>query len=311
MAITVRTLAARLTQYDEHEAQSIVRLVLADCFGLTLTDICCGALDNLSAEDNERLDTLMERLAEGEPVQYVIGKAVFCGREFSVKPGCLIPRPETEELCQWIIDETLRYEDEDENETLRYEDETLRYEGENKKIRILDIGTGSGCIAITLALDVKDAEVTAWDISPDALAIAKGNAKALGADVDFEEQDALSIIYKRETWDVIVSNPPYICNKESQDMEHNVLDHEPHLALFVPDDDPLLFYRKIAEYAVHALNPNGALYFEINPIYVTELREMLLTLGFGKVEVRKDAYGKQRMMKAMFTSCSNQRRGCL
>lgn len=294
MALTVRTLAARLTQYDGHEAQSIVRLVLADCFGFSLTDICCGALDNLSPENSMRLDELMRRLEEGEPVQYVTGKAMFCGREFAVRPGCLIPRPETEELCQWIVDETLRYENED----------------EDGKIRILDIGTGSGCIAITLALDIKDSKVTAWDISSDALAIAKDNADALHADVDFEIRDALNLSVEKgnsnslptgEGWgraSIIVSNPPYICNKESQDMEQNVLDHEPHLALFVPDDDPLLFYRKIAEYAVQTLTPNGALYFEINPLYVTQLSEMLRRTGFQDIETRTDAFGKQRMVKA-------------
>lgn len=294
MALTVRTLAARLTQYDGHEAQSIVRLVLADCFGFSLTDICCGALDNLSPENSMRLDELMRRLEEGEPVQYVTEKAMFCGREFAVRPGCLIPRPETEELCQWIVDETLRYENEDEGKTLR----------------ILDIGTGSGCIAITLALDIKDSKVTAWDISSDALAIAKDNADALHADVDFEIRDALKLSVEKgnsnslpagEGWggaSIIVSNPPYICNKESQDMEQNVLDHEPHLALFVPDDDPLLFYRKIAEYAVQTLMPNGALYFEINPLYVTQLSEMLRRTGFQDIETRTDAFGKQRMVKA-------------
>ena len=307
MALTVRTLAARLTQYDGHEAQSIVRLVLADCFGFSLTDICCGALDNLSPENSMRLDELMRRLEEGEPVQYVTGKAMFCGREFAVRPGCLIPRPETEELCQWIVDETLRYEDED--ETLRYEDEN-EDENEDGKIRILDIGTGSGCIAITLALDIKDSKVTAWDISSDALAIAKDNADALHADVDFEIRDALNLSVEKgnsnslpagEGWgraSIIVSNPPYICNKESQDMEQNVLGHEPHLALFVPDDDPLLFYRKIAEYAVQTLTPNGALYFEINPLYVTQLSEMLRRTGFQDIETRTDAFGKQRMVKA-------------
>lgn len=307
MALTVRTLAARLTQYDEHEAQSIVRLVLADCFGFSLTDICCGALDNLSPENSMRLDELMRRLEEGEPVQYVTGKAMFCGREFAVRPGCLIPRPETEELCQWIVDETLRYEDE--NEMLRYENEG-EDENEDGKIRILDIGTGSGCIAITLALDIKDSKVTAWDISSDALAIAKDNADALHADVDFEIRDALNLSVEKgnsnslpngEGWgraSIIVSNPPYICNKEAQDMEQNVLGHEPHLALFVPDDDPLLFYRKIAEYAVQTLTPNGALYFEINPLYVTQLSEMLRRTGFQDIETRTDAFGKQRMVKA-------------
>lgn len=265
-----------LPLYSMGEARAVVRTLLMDAFGLSYTDICAGEVERLSPGEKARLEKMMQRLVNGEPVQYVTGKAIFCDRFFHVEPGCLIPRPETEDLCRWIIEDC---------------------EQRNGNVRILDIGTGSGCIAITLALDIPNAEVTAWDISSDALRIAMNNAKTLKARVSFEQRDALNLNSHITSSSLIVSNPPYICNKEAKDMEHNVLDHEPHLALFVPDEDPLLFYREIAKYAFHALEDNGALYFEINPLYVNELTEMLYNIGFQRVEVREDEFGKQRMMK--------------
>ena len=282
--------------YDAGEAQAIVRTVLDVEYGMTLTDIICGKVNELSSDEERNLEEIITRLQNGEPVQYVLGEADFAGRTFHVEPGVLIPRPETAELCQWI------------------EEEVSSLKADERK-QILDICTGSGCIAITLGLTIPNSEVTGWDISEDALRIAQGNVEILKAgNVRIEYQDALMLPEAEEAaeiseatksesslskgWNVIVSNPPYICEKEKADMEKNVLEHEPSIALFVPDEDPLKFYRAIAEYASSALKPEGALYFEINPIYEKETREMLEELGFKDIETKEDAFGKKRMMKA-------------
>ena len=266
--------------YDAGEAQAIVRTVLDVEYGMTLTDIICGKVNELSSDEERNLEEIIARLQNGEPVQYVLGEADFAGRTFHVEPGVLIPRPETAELCQWI------------------EEEVSSLEADERK-QILDICTGSGCIAITLGLNIPNSEVTGWDISEDALRIAQGNVEMLKAgNVRIEYQNALMLPKTAETADIIVSNPPYICEKEKADMEKNVLEHEPSIALFVPDEDPLKFYRAIAEYASSALKSEGALYFEINPIYEKETREMLEGLGFKDIETKEDAFGKKRMMKA-------------
>ena len=266
--------------YDAGEAQAIVRTVLDVEYGMTLTDIICGKVNELSSDEERNLEEIIARLQNGEPVQYVLGEADFAGRTFHVEPGVLIPRPETAELCQWI------------------EEDVSSLEADERK-QILDICTGSGCIAITLGLTIPNSEVTGWDISEDALRIAQGNVEMLKAgNVRIEYQNALMLPKTAETADIIVSNPPYICEKEKADMEKNVLEHEPSIALFVPDEDPLKFYRAIAEYASSALKPEGALYFEINPIYEKETREMLEELGFKDIETKEDAFGKKRMMKA-------------
>ena len=286
------------TLYDAGEAQAIVRTVLDVEYGMTLTDIICGKVNELSSDEERNLEEIIIRLQKGEPVQYVLGEADFAGRTFHVEPGVLIPRPETAELCQWI------------------EEEVSSLDADDPK-QILDICTGSGCIAITLGLTIPNSEVTGWDISEDALRIAQGNVEMLKArNVRIEYQDALMLPKAAEAaeaaeiseaaesslskgWNIIVSNPPYICEKEKADMEKNVLEHEPSIALFVPDEEPLKFYRAIAEYASSALKTGGALYFEINPIYEKETREMLQDLGFKDIETKEDAYGKKRMMKAM------------
>ena len=266
--------------YDAGEAQAIVRTVLDVEYGMTLTDIICGKVNELSSDEERNLEEIITRLQNGEPVQYVLGEADFAGRTFHVEPGVLIPRPETAELCQWI------------------EEDVSSLKAEEKK-QILDICTGSGCIAITLGLNIPNSEVTGWDISEDALRIAQGNVEMLKVgNVRIEYQDALMLPKTAEAADIIVSNPPYICEKEKADMEKNVLEHEPSIALFVPDEDPLKFYRAIAEYASSALKSEGALYFEINPIYAKETREMLEELGFKDIETKEDAFGKKRMMKA-------------
>ena len=301
----------RLAQVlDEGEAKAIARMVYEVRYGLTFTDLCLGKDRQLSADCQTELEEIARRLLKQEPVQYVLGVADFCGRQFHVAPGVLIPRPETEELCRWIISE-VRGKKED----VRCKREDVgckRVEAEDYSI--LDIGTGSGCIAITLAAELSEAEVVAWDISADALAIAQENASRLDVNILFEQVDILnsqsstlnlhpttinshpSVLQSQ--FDLIVSNPPYILNKERARMEANVLDYEPHLALFVPDDDPLLFYRAIAEYATTALKPGGWLYFEINPLCATALQELLRSMRFPLVEIKSDAYGKQRMLRA-------------
>lgn len=262
--------------YGNGEARAITDYVLDVCFGLSKADILCGAVEEMTAEKTAELNKIFGRLMEGEPVQYVLGRAEFCGRWFSVRPGVLIPRPETEELCAWITSDS-------------------KASGSPK---VLDIGTGSGCIAITLQLDMPESKVTAWDISADALDVARENAQLLGANVNFVKQDALNAKPEGE-WDVIVSNPPYICEKEKKDMAVNVLEHEPNTALFVPDADPLLFYRAITRLAVQTLNKGGRLYFEINPIYADDTCRMMRAEGMTAVELRSDMYGKQRMAKGV------------
>ena len=312
--------------YDAGEAQAIVRTVLDVKYGMTLTDIICGKVNEISADEERKLEEIIIRLQKGEPVQYVLGEADFAGRPFHVEPGVLIPRPETAELCQWIEKDMI------EKSIVSSEDSPEDSSGNSPQAtddarRILDICTGSGCIAITLGLNIPNSEVTGWDISEDALRIAQGNVEMMKAgNVRIEHQDALALPKAAETdnekmkgnddkevvkpkgeaktpstqkWDLIVSNPPYICEKEKADMEKNVLEHEPSLALFVPDEDPLKFYRAIAEYAASALKSGGALYFEINPIYEKETREMLLKLDFKDIETKEDAFGKKRMMRAI------------
>ena len=319
--------------YDAGEAQAIVRTVLDVKYGMTLTDIICGKVNELSADEERKLEEIIIRLQKGEPVQYVLGEADFAGKTFHVEPGVLIPRPETAELCQWIEEDFAgkstdssenSLEDSSEDSLEDSLKDSLKDSSEdsledsspvtdNAK-QILDICTGSGCIAITLGLNIPNSEVTGWDISEDALRIARGNVEMLKAkNVRIEYQDALALRKAANAteisdskpdsslskdWDIIVSNPPYICEKEKADMDKNVLEHEPAIALFVPDEDPLKFYRAIAEYASSALKPEGALYFEINPIYEKETQKMLQELGFKDIEIKEDAFGKKRMMKA-------------
>ena len=263
--------------YDEREAKAVARYLLDVGYGLSMTDIIGGAVETL---DESRLNEQLRRLQAGEPVQYVLGRTFFCGHEFRVRPGVLIPRPETEELVGVACDRVARY-------------------GERS---ILDIGTGSGCIAISLTLAIPDAQVEAWDVSDEALTIARENASRLGAKVTFKKEDILkeNVAPSLGKATLIISNPPYICEKERKDMEQRVLDHEPSLALFVPDDDPLLFYRAIAEYATRALTPKGLLLFEINPLYKDAMEEMLLSLHFHDIVFHEDQFGKIRFCESIW-----------
>ena len=306
------------TSYDDGEARAIARILIEELFGLSYADIVCGATEQLSADDTLRLDTAVRRIEQGEPLQHVLGYADFCGNRFSVNSSVLIPRPETE----WLVDEGAKLMSDGSTPT------------DIKKLnskRILDIGTGSGCIAISLKLRLGDAYVEAWDISEEALRTAQDNADALKAEVVFRKRDALkaeeedcsegeclqggalvssaptgqamdSINYSEANilaapWDLIVSNPPYICDSERSAMDDNVLLHEPHTALFVPDDDPLRFYRAIARYALLTLNIGGSLLFECNTRYAEATGTMLRDMGFEEVTVSDDCFNLPRFVR--------------
>lgn len=257
------------------EARAIVYALLEDVFGLSKTDVLLGRFEGLSAMEKARFKECAARLSQGEPLQYVVGTAPFGNLTFEVTPSTLIPRPETLELVEWVA-----------------ADEQVR-----PALRLLDIGTGSGCIAISLAKLLPQATVSAWDISAEALAVARRNAERNGVAVDFKQVDVLHVT-EVETYDCIVSNPPYICEAEKAEMTDSVLLHEPHTALFVPNTDPLRFYRAIAELGMRCLSPGGTLYFEINRAYGAETCNLLRDLGFRDVELRKDFYGNDRMVKA-------------
>ena len=264
--------------YDTGEAKAIARMLYEVRYGLSLSDLLMGRDADVPQQE---LQQLTERLEQHEPIQYVLGQADFCGRTFKVSPAVLIPRPETEELCQWV--------------TTEVRDSTCN----DTALSILDVGTGSGCIAITLAAELPEAKVTAWDISEDALLVACENALLNGVTVDFELQDVLLVTAAaQQTKDIIISNPPYICNKERATMEANVLEHEPHQALFVPDDAPLLFYRAIAKLGQQMLSYGGWLYFEVNPLFAAQLARLLSAMSYYDIEIKEDQFGKQRMVRA-------------
>lgn len=269
------------TSYEDGEARAIARILIEELFGLSYTDIVCGATDQLSADDTLRLDTAVRRIEQGEPLQHVLGYADFCGNHFGVNASVLIPRPETE----WLVDEGEKLMNGASNAA------------PSAPKRILDIGTGSGCIAISLKLRLGEAYVEAWDISEEALRTAESNAKALKAEVAFCKRDALRAEESVAPWDLIVSNPPYICDSERANMDDNVLLHEPHTALFVPDDDPLRFYRAIARYALRSLSNGGSLLFECNTRYAEATGEMMREMGFEDVTVNDDCFGLLRFVK--------------
>ena len=274
---TYRDLCTRLAAlYDEGEAKAIVRLMAEKCFGLSLTDLLCDGFNGLTAQQTVLLHSMAERLLSNEPVQYVLGEEQFYGREFHVEPGVLIPRPETELLCQWVI-------------------QTMQGKG---PLSVLDIGTGSGCIAITLALELPDSQVTAWDISAKALEVASQNAEALNAKVALEQTDILQPPHDDRTWDVVVSNPPYVTLSERATMHPNVLRHEPAEALFVSDEDPQTFYRAIARYAWQHLSSGGHLFFECSTIHIHETARLLTQMGYTDVSMLDDQFDKPRHLKA-------------
>jgi release factor glutamine methyltransferase len=260
------------SHYGPAEGYAIYRLIMEESFGLSYTDILLGKDSQISEENKARLKEITARLLENEPVQYVIGHTYFHGHKFCVRQGVLIPRPETELLVDKVLELA---------------------KSENAMPRILDIGTGSGCIAVSLAL--AGCDVTALDISEDALDVAKENATALGAEVAFVHENILHPSSLSGQWDVIVSNPPYVCLHEAEEMERNVLDYEPHQALFVPDTDPLIFYRAIASFALSHLVPKGWLCLEINQAFPVEMTGLLASFGFRNITIIPDQYDKKRI----------------
>lgn len=261
--------------YTAEEVSALSRIVCCDLLGQAPTDYYLGKDIVLSSKKEQVLEDILQRLSRFEPLQYIEGRTLFLGREFWVAPGVLIPRPETEELVELMLKEI------------------------PADARILDVGTGSGCIAISLAKELPDALVTAWDVSPEALSVARANARKLQADVRFVECDVLACqVDEVGLYDVIVSNPPYVTEAEKADMEPNVLQWEPSLALFVPDDDPLRFYRRIAVLGRDMLADGGRLYFEINRAYGREMVEMLRTMGYVGVRVEKDLSQNDRFVIA-------------
>lgn len=263
--------------YDAGEARAVLRLLLEKRFGLSWTEVLCGAMETLSSEQQNDLESLTRQLEAGIPVQYALGEADFLGRSFHVEEGVLIPRPETELLVQYTIESVKNMD----------------------QVRLLDIGTGSGCIALSLALENESWQVEGWDISDKALKIARVNAeKHRVGNVLFRNIDILHHKNAEEgIFTAIVSNPPYICNKERAQMESHVLDHEPALALFVPDEDPLLFYRVITLMARHSLLKNGSLLFEINREYGQEVAQLMMRNGFTDVNIIKDQFDNDRIVK--------------
>lgn len=263
--------------YEPGELKSISLIVCRDLLHITSTDIYLDKDIKLSEEQETLLKSVVERLQNKEPIQYIRGTADFYGRSFRVTPDVLIPRPETEELVELILQEV-----------------------DKEDIAVLDIGTGSGCIAVTLSAHLPRAYVEAWDVSPSALAVADANNKQGGGRVQFREQDVLADLPADcRLFDVIVSNPPYITHREKITMEANVLDWEPGLALFVPDEEPLRFYRRIAEVGREVLMPQGKLYFEINRAYGEEVVQMLGEQGYQQIRLLKDMFGDNRMVAAV------------
>lgn len=262
--------------FDSMEAEQFFGITLEELKGWKRTDLALNPDAELSGEEIEKWNAVLGELETQKPIQYIFGKAHFYGLEFEVNPNTLIPRPETEELVEWIITEN-------------------KYKGQ---LSLLDIGTGTGCIAISLAKNLPDASVSAIDVSEGALATAKRNAKHNSVEVNFILKDILAAETLPQVYDVIVSNPPYVRNLEKEEIKENVLQYEPHLALFVDDNDPLLFYRKIAQLAKTQLSPNGRLYFEINQYLGPETVQMLEDMGFVNVVLKKDIYGNDRMVAA-------------
>ena len=263
------------------EANALARMVVEEVLHYSPVDVLLRGNVEQDEVFVERIRSIADRLCKGEPIQYIFGHARFHGHEFKVTPATLIPRPETELLVDMITDDA----------------------GGAADLRVLDIGTGSGCIAISLALALRWPEVEAFDISAEALAVAKENAASLKAKVDYVQTDILTAVPEADSLDVVVSNPPYICDSERADMERNVLEHEPTTALFVPDADPLLFYRAIAKYAAVALKPVGRIYLEINRRFGGETCRLLEENGFEQAQVIRDQFGNPRFVKAQLPAC--------
>lgn len=268
-----RKLRQRLAaEYGEHEAEAMVRLIFHSLKGWDTTALIVNGNMEVSEWLESKIEDIMTRLAEHEPLQYVLGEARFYGMDLAVDRSVLIPRPETAELVDMIVREA----------------------GEESDLQVLDIGTGSGAIAIALSRNLRFPEVTAIDISADALRVAKNNAERLKARVRFEHRDIFTYEPEPERLDIIVSNPPYIPDEERETMERNVVDYEPGLALFVSDAEPLIYYSRIIEVASRGLKRGGRLYFEINARFGEEMRRLMEDGGFEGVRIERDSYGRDR-----------------
>lgn len=265
--------------YAQEEARAIILLLMEERFNITPLDLYANKVKQLSKEELNELENYIKRLAQGEPIQYILGKTTFYQHTFKVAPGVLIPRPETEGLITLI----------------------LEHLGDNLSApcHLLDVGTGSGCIACTLAKNIPTTRVEAWDISPSALAIAKENASILGVKVAFNCVDVLHPITITTKYDLIVSNPPYITPQEALSMHHNVLNYEPHIALFAPETDPLCFYKALGKLALNNLNSKGILMVEINEHLSYETQQLFLQMGFKQAILYKDKFNKYRFIKAI------------
>lgn len=259
--------------YEENETKALYYTILQKILNCNMTTLLIKGDELWGDAQQKQLLQITERLKDGEPLQYIMREAEFHGLTFTVNPNVLIPRPETEELVDWIIAEC------------------------PNTTSILDIGTGSGCIAISLKKELPQTDVSAMDVSEMALETAKENMVKNNACVHFIHDDILNPKKDTNTFQVIVSNPPYIMQKEKSSMHKNVLEHEPHLALFVENEDPLLFYRKIAEYGQTHLGNEGLLFFEINALLGAETKEMLEQYGYKDITIRKDSNGKERMIR--------------
>ena len=264
--------------YDAGEAESFFYLILEAKHQLKRVDLALQPDLVFSKAELETWNLILEQLKKEIPIQYLLGSTHFYGLEFEVNSNVLIPRPETEELVDWII-------------------QSSKFKVQSSKFKILDIGTGSGCIAISLAKNLPNAEVFALDVSDKALATAQKNAELNQVTIQFIHQSILETEDLGQQFDLIVSNPPYVRHLEKHEIKKNVLDNEPHLALFVDDNDALIFYRKIAELALKNLNPQGQLYFEINQYLGQETLDLLQEMGFKDITLRKDIYGNDRMIQ--------------
>lgn len=274
----MRRLRSVLTPiYGRGETEAMIRLIFENLKGWGAVDLIINESRPLSDFILGRIEDILSRLQKHEPLQYILSLAYFYGMNFKVGPGVLIPRPETEELVDMIAAAS-----------------------KAPDLHVLDVGTGSGCIAIALSRNLRFADVDAIDFSGKALSYARENAEALKANVNFIHADIFSWTPEENDYDIIVSNPPYIDEQEMESMDSNVLDYEPHEALFVPNDNPLLYYRRIAEVASEALRPGGHIYFEINPRHADSLKQLLEDFGFSDVEVTLDIHARKRFISALW-----------
>lgn len=283
--------AAASSRYEGHEARAITALLCEELFAMRFTDVIIEPNAPCPEGLGAQIERVVQELTDGRPVQYIVGYTEFGNLRLNVREGVLIPRPETEELVEWVASEA---------DTLH--EATHHVSKANEPLRILDIGTGSGCIAVSLAALLDDAEVVALDLSEEALQIAAENAHMNHTAVTFIQHDILSATLPEalppHSFDLIVSNPPYVTQSERAQMQANVLNYEPQMALFVSDEDPLLFYRTIARHGRTLLRPGGALYFEINEQFGADTRRMLQQEGYSDVKIRRDIFEKERMVRA-------------